>query len=195
MKLVLQLVLEGTPPFTAGESAVGDAALIMAPPGLRIVLVHAARAVVWRGADGAPIAGALADVVDQVEVIYPQLTERQSGRSACYGASPILSGPDTPQPGPATGSPLRGPSTRPSPPAPSWGVASPGGLATPRLYLFASEALRTGGASNSQPYSPAVTEKRSLSLRAECLREVSLLGLRGRDQGIVRRGRARVVDY
>ncbi|MDE2639850.1 MAG: aryl-sulfate sulfotransferase, partial [Chloroflexota bacterium] len=73
-------------------SAFSDFALISAEPRLRTISLHAGWNVVrWDGADGAAIADALADIADQVGVVYQWVAETQTWRSHRPGAPPILS--------------------------------------------------------------------------------------------------------
>ncbi|MCY3918285.1 MAG: cadherin domain-containing protein [Chloroflexi bacterium] len=62
------------------------------PPAAEALRLHPRwTEVVWRGADGAPIAGAFGALLDRVEVIYQWLAASQTWRSHRPGAPPILS--------------------------------------------------------------------------------------------------------
>ena len=92
----VQEAADGAVAVVVSVATFGDFALVSSGPRLRVVPLYAGwNVVVWDGADGAPIAEALHDVADQVDVIYQWVAETQSWRSHRPAAPPVHSAFDT----------------------------------------------------------------------------------------------------
>jgi nucleotidyltransferase/DNA polymerase involved in DNA repair len=91
-----QETADGTVQIVLAVSSFSDFALVTGEPRLQVLPLHAGwNVVIWDGADGAGIAGALGDVAGQVDVIYQWVAETQTWRSHRPGAPAVLSAFDT----------------------------------------------------------------------------------------------------